>query len=186
MRLLPFFTSVRAQDVVPEKGVTATAMFGLSQCRSLHGTGKESSIGVVITPRIGYRLNPAWEAGGMFRYEKFGRNLNCYGIGAYGEYSFWRSDVGLRAFVDMQGYYSIPNSGNDGGNEDSFVEAGLTPGLAYHIANSPVDLKLRYLFVGFNNSERFYKTDAPGCLGRNDWILDASLRRLEIGLSVMF
>lgn len=65
-------------------------------------------------------------------------------------------------------------------------EVGFTPSIAYRIGNSPVELKLRYLFIGFNHSDRDYKSEAPGCLGRGDWIVDASLRRLEIGASITF
>ncbi|ROT14577.1 hypothetical protein [Paramuribaculum intestinale] len=66
------------------------------------------------------------------------------------------------------------------------TEAGVMPCFAYRIPKSPVDIKLRYLFLGFNDSHRFYKGEAPGCLGRGDWIIDASLRRLEIGASITF
>lgn len=181
-----FACNAFAQNNSDERGFTAGIMFGLSQTHHDNFINKKNHIGVIVTPRLGYRFNSSWEAGALFRYEKFSEDLNYYGIGGYGEYSFLHFNNGLRMFVDLQAYHSFPGTDIDGGNEESFTEVGFVPGVAYRIGNSPVDLKLRYLFVGFNHGPRYYKSEAPGCLGRGDFILDAALRRLEIGVSVTF
>lgn len=190
---------VSAQQTEEERGFTLTAMFGLSNSEYLHGTTsgleKDTYTGPVITPRIGYRFNKKWEAGVLFRYEKSGKHDNYYGIGGYGELNYLRFNNGIKLFVDMHAIYSIHSCGYDyypnspgiySGNDDDMTEIGFVPGVAYKIPQTPVDLKLRYLFIGFNNSEKDYKSDVKGCLGRGDFILDGALRRLEIGLSVTF
>lgn len=190
---------VSAQNLEKERGISISAMFGLTQKHYLHGTSfgieKDKYTGPIITPRIGYRFNKKWEAGVLFRYEKSGKHDNYYGIGGYGELNYLRFDSGIKLFVDMHAIYSIHscdydyypnNSGIYSGNDDDMTEIGFVPGVAYNIPNTPVDLRLRYLFIGFNNSEKDYKSDVKGCLGRGDFILDGALRRLEIGLSVTF
>lgn len=188
-----------AQQIGKEQGFSVTAMFGLSQSRYLRGTtfgsDRKTYTGPVITPRVCYRFNKKWEAGLLFRYEKFGEYSNYYGIGGFGEYNYLRFNNGIKLFVDMQAIYSIQSGGYGADNDnpdchsninDNITEIGFVPGVAYNIPQTPVDIKLRYLFVGFNHSSKDYKADTKDCLGRGDFILDGALRRLEIGLSVTF
>ena len=182
-----------------ERGISISAMFGLTQKHYLHGTSfgieKDKYTGPIITPRVGYRFNKKWEAGVLFRYEKSGKHDNYYGIGGYGELNYLRFNNGIKLFVDMQAIYSIQSGGHGADNDnpdcysninDNITEIGFVPGVAYNIPNTPVDLRLRYLFIGFSNSEKDYKSNVNGCLGRGDFILDGALRRLEIGLSETF
>lgn len=174
-------------DFNDERGITVSAMLGISQYyHSFAVGGHENKYGPVATPRIGYRFNAKWEAGVLFRFEKFGNYSDYGGIGIYGEWSFSRFTSGLRLIAEGHAHSNFCGTDLLGIHTKNMTEVGFTPCVAYHIANSPVDLKLRYLFLGFNHSMRNYKSDAPGCLGRGDWIIDASLRRLEIGASITF
>lgn len=192
--LLSVFTfTVKAVESESLSGVTATLLLGLSQTH--YGANQyhdsEFKVGFMFTPRVGYRFNDRWEAGALFKYEKVADAATYYGFGAYGEYNYLRFvDNRLRLFVDLQAYYSA--GGRDGYGDDlgapedkQPTEVGFVPGIAYRIPGSKVDLKLRYLFIGFNNNDRWYK-EMGGCVGRGDWILDAGLRRLELGVAVNF
>jgi len=193
MAVLMLPLSVYADDGGKESGVTATLLLGLSQTH--YGANQyhdsEFKVGFMFTPCVGYRFNDRWEAGALFKYEKVADAATYYGFGAYGEYNYLRFvDNRLRLFVDLQAYYSA--GGRDGYGDDlgapedkQPTEVGFVPGIAYRIPGSKVDLKLRYLFIGFNNNDRWYK-EMGGCVGRGDWILDAGLRRLEFGVAVNF
>ena len=186
-----------AVDFSDDRGVTVTALFGISQNHRSYNHYSDNYYGLVASPRIGYKFNSTWEAGALFRYEKSAEYHKYIGAGIYGEWSFMRFASGLRLITEVHAAYNAYCSDADyvSVNEldhsypykhTDMTEIGFTPCIAYRIANSPVDLKLRYLFFGFNHSEREYKSEAPRCLGRGDWIIDASLRRLEIGASITF
>lgn len=186
-----------AVDFSDDRGFTVTALFGISQNHSSYNHYSDNHSGLVASPRIGYRFNSTWEAGALFRYENFGKYDHYIGAGIYGEWSFLRFASGLRLITEAHATFNAYSSDADAVSIFDFptvyttqnkdmTEIGFTPCIAYRIANSPVDLKLRYLFLGFNHSEREYKSEAPGCLGRGNWIIDASLRRLEIGASITF
>lgn len=146
-----------------------------------HGDGAYA----IITPRVGYRFNQRWEAGAMFRFDL--GDLKMLSIGCYGEFSCLHFDR-FRLIVDAQAIFGSLNLGTglDGGGPDfDYAEVGFVPGLAYNVAGTGLDVKLRYLFVGYNDAGRWFK-DGKGNLGRGDWILDAGLRRAEIGVSYTF
>lgn len=178
-------TTGKAQS--DDSGLTVGLSFGIGQERAFYGTHHETNSGVIVTPRIGYRFNEKWEAGAFFKYQKFGKYQNYYGIGGYGEYDALKIVDNLSLFIDMKASYSFLNSSADGVlGESGIAEIGFVPGLKYRIPGSPVDVKFRYLFVGFNHSGRDYKAESPGCLGRGDWIIDAGLRRFELGVALNF
>lgn len=170
-----------------EQGITTGIYTGLNRWER----ADHNKVGFSVTPQIGYRFNSKWEAGAMFKFDHYSDLVNYYGIGAYGRYNCVLTPNGaFRLFVDGQAYYSIGDyekyyGGDLTDNSVNPVEIGLTPGIAYRIHGSKVDLKLRYLFIGFNNNDRWYK-EMGGCVGRGDWILDAGLRRLELGVAVNF
>ncbi len=181
-----------AADRNKEKGLTVGVGFGLSYANhDMYST--EDHVGMIAVPKVGYRLNPRWEVGGMVKYENASTTFNSYiGIGPYSEYTFaTAADGNLRFFARAQAVFSIDTSENYNADIDSPdskgcpFDIGLTPGVAYRIPGSPVDLKLTYLFIGFNNNDRWYK-ELGGCLGRGNWIIDAGVRRLEIGATVQF
>ncbi len=183
-----------AVDFSDDRGITASALFGCnhSHVKITYGVLSEyNEYYPVITPRIGYRFNSSWEAGIFYRYEgSIGGDYNEHphysGIGAYGEWSFFRFLRGFRLIAEAHVLYNFFVGDSDLNGSSNMTEVGMTPCIAYRIPNTPVDIKLRYLFLGFNNSHRYYKAHAPGCLGRGDWFIDASLRRLEIGASITF
>ena len=175
-----------------EKGLTVGLGLGLSYANhDMYNT--EDHVGMIAVPKVGYRLNPRWEVGGMVKYENASTTFDSYiGIGPYSEYTFATTAEGnLRFFARAQAVLSIDASENYNADIDSPdskgcpFDIGLTPGVAYRIPGSPVDLKLTYLFIGFNNNDRWYK-ELGGCLGRGNWIIDAGVRRLEIGATVQF
>ncbi len=181
-----------AADRNKEKGLTVGVGFGLSYANhDMYST--EDHVGMIAVPKVGYRLNPRWEVGGMVKYENASTTFDSYiGIGPYSEYTFaTAADGNLRFFARAQAVFSIDTSENYNADIDSPdskgcpFDIGLTPGVAYRIPGSPVDLKLTYLFIGFNNNDRWYK-ELGGCLGRGNWIIDAGVRRLEIGATVQF
>ena len=184
-----------AIDFSDDRGITVSALFGVSHSHRSFNHHSDNHYGLVASPRIGYKFNTDWEAGVLFRYEKFTDYNEYAGVGIYGEWSFMRFASGLRLIAEAHATFNAYDSNGYliNGYDNTYpykhtdmTEVGFTPCIAYRIANSPVDLKLRYLFIGFNHSERSYKAEVPGCLGRGDWIIDASLRRLEIGASITF
>lgn len=137
--------------------------------------------GVLLTPRIGLRIDDKREFGIMYRYESTQKN-ETHSYGAYYERTYLRfQKVNLRLLVDWQYSYNHPV------NHDShnFTEIGATPGIAYHFEGTGLDIRLCYLFLGFNDSMRERK-EFGGCLGRGNWIIDAGIRRLSIGMSYTF
>lgn len=166
----------------PDKGMTAEMGLGISRVseytvgvpyEELHKTG------VIYIPRLSYRFNSNWSAGIIFRYDS--NNFDSYkSYGAFAELSFLKiRSCWLRVFTDLHYLYNHSDIRN-------FTEIGLVPGIALNIPGSPIDIKLRYLFIGFNDGYYRHK-DVGGCLGRRgDWILDAGLRRLELGVAVNF
>ena len=184
---------IKAVDFSDDRGITASALFGCyhSHVKITYGVLSEfNEYYPVITPRIGYRFNSSWEAGIFYRYEgsmgDYNEHPHYSGIGAYGEWSFFRFLRGFRLIAEAHVLYNFFVGDSDFNGSSNMTEVGMIPCIAYRIPHTPVDIKLRYLFLGFNNSHRYYKAHAPGCRGRGDWIIDASLRRLEIGASITF
>lgn len=183
MWLLPFHVKAGIFDN-PDKGLSVELGFSLSRIEQYHNDGGPTrdfyATGTVFTPRVGYRFNNAWEAGMMFRYDK-NDVADFQGYGAFVEYSFIRVPVcNIRIFADGQYVYNHEEL------DHNFSEAGITPGVAVNIPTTPIDIKLRYLFIGYSNDIGMRK-DVGGCLGhKGNWILDAGLRRLELSVAVNF
>lgn len=186
-----------------DRGFTVGILFGLTYNHETvypeGGPGEPTHyhrIGTITTPRIGYRFNSGGEIGAMFRYERYGENQKHYGIGLYVEKSLFHFNPGFTIFLDLQAYHSFVKLIEDPKpfkDLKKVNEIGFVPGIRYHIPNTPVDIKLRYLFIGLNDvkdkeydESRNYVDDAPGCWEKGGFMLDASLRRLEIGASVTF
>lgn len=159
---------------------------------------KKHYTNALLDVRLGYRFNSRWAVGAMFKRDKYELigNFPCWG--GFVEYTAFNiKQLPLYLFIDLHAYHGKDTTGYIGGwyvDEDGnmhtdghrpteFTEVGFTPGIGFHIPHTPIDVKLRYLFVGFNNiNDRDYK-EVGGCLGRGNWILDAGVRRLEIGIS---
>lgn len=165
-----------------ESGMTAGISLGLSDANSFH------HIGMIIRPNLGYRINRHWETGVTFRFENTGLGTKTYTPMAYGQYNFHPFTCDrLSVFVDFQGgvllipldYDSEPGAKEP---DDCYAEIGFVPGLKYNIPGCNAALKLRYLFLGYSNC-RYVR---PHGIGHGPWALDASLRRLEIGISINF
>lgn len=169
-----------------EEGMTAGISLGLSNSSYDH------HVGMVVRPNVGYRFNRTWEAGAFFRFENNGWGDKIYNLSLYGEYNFFPFvNQRFSLFVDFQAgkgwvptYYDFaPGSSKHRHHTD--VEIGFVPGIKYHIPGTQANLRLRYLFVGYNNYSG-YNESSDASLGGDDWGIDAALRRLEIGISVNF
>lgn len=186
--LLPL--SAYADDEGEERGITIGASFGIFRNYSSDLTEP------IITPRIGYRFNNKWEAGAIVKYHKVRAYSSLWAFGGYGQWTVLGVPrYGFRLFVDLSAYYGSISGDYDDDNipsdsntlDQKLFEAGFTPGVAYRIPNTPIDLTLRYLFIGINTADDFFfEKGSHGCLGKGDWILDAGLRRLELGVAVNF
>ena len=192
--ILPFI--VMAADKDNERGIVVGAGFGYTKYMSVY-TGKN----LIISPRLGYRINGRSEAGVKYSLVKDldDRNYNTHSFGGYFEYDLARYRS-FSLFVDANAtFYKKGRSLL--GFKRNFKEFGVTPGISYSFAKIPLKINVRYLFIGFNDSPDLYIThwgetenpprsnwfkDAPSCLDSGNWIIDAGLRRLEIGVSFTF
>lgn len=139
--------------------------------------------GCLLTPRIGFSFNDNYALGALFRYDT-NHVSKHYGFGAYIDRTVKHFDnINLRIFVEAQWSYNH-NDHDYIADYRNFTEIGLVPGVAFRIPSTPVDLKLRYLFLGYNDDLPVFKQSA--CLGRGEIILDAGLRRLEIAAAITF
>ncbi|MCM1483872.1 MAG: hypothetical protein NC043_06015 [Muribaculaceae bacterium] len=174
-----------------KNGINAEMDFGM-------GSNFKKEKFFMLHPRVGYRFTSRLEAGLMTKFNFNGRASDPFvEIGAYGRYNYLLYNQ-FRWFVDAQavwaGGYYIDNW--PGASADfkaprefrhSFTEFGIVPGVAYRIPNTAIDIKVRYLFIGFNKTYNDCPfKDAQGCHTKGDFIFDAGWRRLEIGVSYDF
>lgn len=169
----------------PEKGAVAEINFGLTRTSS--NILIRNEIGMIVDGRVGYKLDKHWIAGAMIKYENIKSPCRKFlGFGAYGHYRFNRMKrLPLTFFIESYALYSTDRDRPYAPGDKNKVEVGFVPGLSYTIPKTPLDVKLRYLFIGYNNENKYLKSNG-GCLGRGDWVIDAGLRRLELGLAVTF
>lgn len=174
----------------PERGITVEMGFSLNRMERYHQLGGgpfsiSHDIAPMYIPRIGYRFNSLWSVGVMYincTTDNYRADVDRYNsFGAFVERNFFSfASRRLSFFADLQYLYTHTLQG------ENSSECGLVPGLTFHIPGSPVDIKLRYLFVGFNDCYSFYKRGWGGCLGRGNFILDAGLQHLHIGAALTF
>lgn len=183
------FTPSGATAENPERGITVEMGFSLDRMfgyYNLEGPTKTfHRVSPTYIPRVGYRFSPQWAIGVMYincTTDNYRADVNRYNsFGAFVERNFFSfASRRLSFFADLQYLYKHTLQG------ENYSECGLVPGLAFHIPGAPVDIKLRYLFVGFNDCYAFLKRNWGGCLGRGNFILDAGLQHLQIGASVIF
>ena len=175
---LPGFSRI----VDDEKGFTLGVGFGVWN-ETLHiASRKLHHIDWIGSARVGYRITPDVEAGIVLGRRDDRGSRYIVSTGVYGGYCFKRAGQ-FRVFADGE-FADILSRNYYGGPKMDGIEFGIRPGVAYKLKNLPIDLKLRYLFLGFNNLSRVLRTEA--CLGGGNWIVDAGLNRLEIGAAVTF
>ena len=186
--------SARAELPQDEKGIMVSASFGVFHSYS---DGNPTYTGLIVAPRIGYRINNNWAVGALYKYKKILSGANIMDYGIFGQYTILgRPEKGFRLFTDLHVAYSKEHDSYDSDSIDGpplldprpdNCEVGFTPGVAFRIPVIPVDILLRYLFIGFNNAEHNFVRYYSHCrLGGGDWIIDAGLHRLELGVSVTF
>lgn len=157
---------------------------------------------VIVDLRAGYSINSMFTLGAMMKSENYSDDWHFKCWGGFAEYRFFKaSRIPLYLFVDLHGYHAKGHTvrvimygavSKDAlyGTEflKNFTEIGFTPGIGFTIPRTPLSIRLRYLFIGFNDANSHgipgtYYKDYRGCLGGGNWIVDAGLRRLEISVS---
>ncbi len=133
----------QAIDFSDDRGITVSALFGVSHSHRSFNHHSDNHYGLVASPRIGYKFNADWEAGALFRYEKF-KDYNEYvGVGIYGEWSFMRFASELRLITEAHATFNAYDSNGyliNGYNNTypykhtDMTEVGFTPCIAYRIA----------------------------------------------------
>ena len=142
----------------------------------------------IITPTIGYQFNDKWSAGFKVGFSTSGNymfNWNSYTpFVRYNILSFGKTCLFTEAKVSKFDWNEIL----DGGRNNDFIEAGFSLGISYPF-NEHLKLVCQYLHIGYSNE---YRDSNKRCskhglnLHSGDWVLDANIKRLSIGLNWTF
>ena len=132
---------------------------------------------MMLTPGLGYQINPLWALGFRATFEAGDHRQNNFYI-PYVQYAFIRSN---KFKVFTEGLVNIHDTKNwaDG---YTAVETGLDFGLAFALGNN-LGLKIRYLYLGYSDTPN---THEGAVVGGGDLVFDAGLKRLQIGLQYTF
>lgn len=148
--------------------------------------------------RAGYNFSSKFGGGLSFKsYSPFSKNTEVYGIGCYGQYTPWRKG-GFYVFCDLKFnwvYHREADSGLDFawpyGPESlgrmNNVEIGFNPGIGYKIPGNGFGVRLRYLFIGYDNERDFFR-DEYHCRKSicKDWIVDLGYNSMELSVYYEF
>jgi hypothetical protein len=141
----------------------------------------DDGVYTILSPRLGYQFNDRWSAGIKYIGE-INNDLQYHTGGIYAQYNFWQKNR-FKTFVEGAFTLGVAEEGLDGGNDDGTdLEAGFSFGASYTLSNH-FNLLLRYLYVGFSHSVRVHQ---KACWGDHNFILDANLSRLQIGVQYIF
>ena len=142
----------------------------------------------IITPAVGYQINEKWSVGfkvGFSTSGDFTFNWNSYTpFVRYNILSFGKTCLFTEAKVSKFDWNEIL----DGGRNNDFIEAGFSLGVSYPF-NEHLKLVCQYLHIGYSNE---YRDSNKRCskhglnLHSGDWVLDANIKRLSIGLNWTF
>lgn len=130
---------------------------------------------VSISPGIGYQFNKRWAAGFRMTFET--RDLPFIISTPFVRYSYL-SRPRWALFAEAQGNIAFRNA--DGG-QAGYYEAGIGLGGSFSITPH-LKLTGRYLFVGYSSRDERERAYA----GERNFLLDANVARLQIGLQVLF
>lgn len=129
----------------------------------------------VISPSVGYQFNDRWLAGMRVGFETRDHAYIIYTPFARFNYL---SKPKWVLFTEAQ--INIANRNMDGA-QAGYSEIGLGLGASYTLSRH-VKIVGRYLFVGY--SEREERKNAYA--GNKDFLLDANVGRLQLGVQVLF
>ena len=139
----------------------------------------------IITPTIGYQFNDKWSAGlkvGFSTSDDFVFDWNCYT--PFVRYNFCSlGEANLFTEGKVSGNV-FPDPG-EGGGSPHYVEAGFSLGISYPF-NEHLKLVCQYLHIGYSNEYNNDRAKHGMNLHSGDWVLDANIKRLSIGLSWTF
>lgn len=129
-----------------------------------------------LTPALGYQFNNNWAAGLRVSFEMAGDKYSTCEI--YGQYGFLRLKR-LKIFGEALVSFSVKDV--DGG-DDNYIEAGFSLGVSYALGRH-WSLLLRYPYIGY--SDGYHRHDGF-CLGDGKFLIDGNLRRLQMGVQIIF
>ena len=142
----------------------------------------------IITPAVGYQINEKWSVGFKVGFSTSGNymfNWNSYTpFIRYNILSFGKTCLFTEAKVSKFDWNEIL----DGGRNNDFIEAGFSLGVSYPF-NEHLKLVCQYLHIGYSNEyrDRNNRCSKHGLnLHSGDWVLDANIKRLSIGLNWTF
>ena len=139
----------------------------------------------IITPTIGYQFNDKWSAGlkvGFSTSDDFVFDWNSYTpFVRYNFCSLGKVNLFTEGKVSLTAY----SEGSLGGGDPNFVEAGFSLGISYPF-NEHLKLVCQYLHIGYSNEYNNDRAKHGMNLHSGDWVLDANIKRLSIGLSWTF
>lgn len=176
--LMVFCTSiVSAQE---EKGVFVEGSVSLASDR----LGKYfASDFFIVTPGIGYQFNEKLSVGfkvglsndDVFEWKSYTSFVR------YKFYTLGKAGLFTEGKVSQ---YVFPNPGL-GGSSHHFVEAGFSLGISVPF-NEHFKLVCQYLHIGYSNEYNRDEAKHGMNLHCGDWVLDANIKRLSIGLNWLF
>ena len=139
----------------------------------------------IITPAIGYQFNDKWSTGfkvGFSTSDDFTFDWNSYTpFVRYNFCSLGKVNLFTEGKVSLTAY----SEGSLGGGDPNFVEAGFSLGISYPF-NEHLKLVCQYLHIGYSNEYNNDRAKHGMNLHSGDWVLDANIKRLSIGLSWTF
>lgn len=138
----------------------------------------------IVTPAIGYQFNDKWSAGlkvGFSTSDDFVYNWNSYTV--FARYNFYSLGKACLFTEGKVSGYALPSI--VGGKNKDFAEAGFSIGISYPF-NKHLKLVCQYLHIGYSNEYNRDNAKHGLNLHSGDWVLDANIKRLSIGLSWTF
>lgn len=143
----------------------------------------------IITPAVGYQFNDKWSAGVKISFSTSDDfRFNWFSSTPFVRYNFCSlGKANLFTEGKISGYL-FPDPGEGRKDDPHFIEAGFSLGVSYPF-NEHLKLVCQYLHIGYSNE---YRDSNKRCskhglnLHSGDWVLDANIKRLSIGLSWTF
>ena len=146
----------------------------------------------IITPTIGYQFNDKWSAGfkvGFSTSDDF--VFNWFSSTPFVRYSFCSlGKANLFTEGKISGYL-FPDPGEGRKDDPHFIEAGFSLGISYPL-NEHLKIVCQYLHIGYSDEYNDVNDNAKFSakhglnLHSGDWVLDANIKRLSIGLNWTF
>jgi len=139
----------------------------------------------IITPAIGYQFNAKWSAGlkiGFSTSNEWWYNWNSYT--AFARYNFCTLGK-ARLFTEGKISNYVILESIDDGCKTTFLEAGFSMGVSYPL-NEHLKIVCQYLHIGYSNEYNSNIGKHGLNLHSGDWVLDANIKRLSIGLNWTF